>query len=189
MSHLLHVAGITSAALQRQDVAPVMSAFPVAPECAPFLVTSSSALVWIPQAFVEGTGPGVTHYVKATFRSKVPDLGTFYREVADEVRKTSLAHGWGSVQKGTAEGIKAAIEYVKSYGLDKVEILAPPKSGLTPKTFGMDIRAAPWLSPDCYIVVPVDRRDLGFVSPAGPGTIISVIHNASRGMAFAWSGA
>jgi len=186
MSHLLHLTGIASAALQRQDVAPLGIAFPVAPECAPFLVSSSASLMWIPQAFKTGEGSGATYYVNAAVRTKVTNLGLFYREVAEAAKKMAADSEWGSTNPGTADGIKAAIEYVKSFGLDKLEILAPLKTGFTAKSFDVELRAAPWLPSNSFVVVPADRRDLGFISPVAPGSLVAVIHNASRGMAFAW---
>ena len=179
MSHLLHVVKVASVALQKKNVVPLLMEFEVNPVTSPFLVTSTTSLLWVEEAF-----PG--DVVRVAVRKGVKDVGVLYREILEAVKKRGQTEDWGNVSPGTPDGVKAAIEYVKSYDIEKVEILARPKSGLTHKTFGAEIKPTSWLPEGCFVVVPKDRLYLGRVSMFGRGTFLAVLHNPARGLALAW---
>ena len=183
MSHLVPVNPLRSEAV-RQGKTPVMMEFSVNPELAPFLVTSSTGMLWVGEAH-----PG--NIVKAAVRP-IPDLGEFFRDAVDAVAALGQGAQWGNVHPLTPEGLDAAIEHVTFYDLPDLELLIPipPKvqEGETkpPKPFwrsaGIPIRPTSWLPQDCLVVVPKNRDYVGMVGRLTPKAYVGVIHNASRSL-------
>lgn len=170
---------------------PLMMEFPVNPELAPFLVSSSKATLWV-RAY--------SGKVRAAVRM-VDDLPGYFWEIVQAVIKESRAENWGNVQPLSRAGLLDAIEHVKSYGLDDLELLANPETdwgsidptwavaeGDIPMALmGLPLQTAPWVETNTVLVVPKDRAFVGFVMLFA-GRIVSVVHNASRGIgvATAW---
>lgn len=168
----------------RKGAVPLMMEFAVNPETAPFLVSSTRAVMWITPR-----KPAVRAAVRP-----MQDVGAFFREVVDAVAEVGAEAEWGNVQPFTAEGVVQALGHVRSYDLPDLEILAHPDvdwQGIpSPQKdeaghltlLGFPLVHATWLDLKTLIVVPQDRDYLGFVMLVG-GRGLSVVHNASRGMA------
>ena len=99
---------------------PLMMEFAVNPETAPILVSTTRATTWLnPKANV----------IRAAVRP-IEDEGLFFREVVQAVIDAGVPHKWGNVHPATAEGVKAAIEYVLKNTENAREALTdmPPRS-------------------------------------------------------------
>jgi len=116
MSHLLFVSRLQSKALKKRTNQPLYLEFGVSEETAPYLVTSTTSLMWINEPH---PGPSV----KAAIRTV--GLGEFFREVIEQVVLMGTQMQWGNVHPLTLEGIKAAIDHVEFYELGPVELLIP----------------------------------------------------------------
>lgn len=205
MSHLLHFSRLQSKALQRKGVMPLMLEFSVPEETAPYLVSSSSSVMWIAEAH-----PGSV--IKAAIREM--SVGDFFREAIDAVAAMGRQQEWGNVHPLTLEGLRAAIAHVSFYDLEPLELLTPrahptgsepqddddedPESQrvssavlmppeLRPllEDVGLPFRPSTWVPAGTIIVVPKDRTFVGAVSQVTPKKIAGVIHNAARGIGIA----
>ncbi len=150
---------------------PLMLEFPVNPETSPFLVTAAgkSKLVWIPNS--NGT-------VKAGVRKN--DLETLNLDITREVALVGLSHQWGNVHPLTSEGLEKAVEHLKFYGIENVEVLVGG-SGL-PFITEHSVAECSWLHGSCAVVVPKDRDFVGIFASVGNG-FLALVHNPSRGIA------
>lgn len=187
MSNLLQVVKIR---IPKDKSIPVMAEFPVNPECAPFLVSSSKGLIWVDVAH-----PG--DVVKAAPRQGVTPA-VLFAEVVDAVQARGLELQWGNVHPLNENGVRAAIQHVKSFDLGELEALVPRvreekdeqekftrPDWLTTDNFGLPFRPSSWVADDCVVIVPKDREFVGMVGRVGHGAFVVVIHNASRGIAVA----
>jgi hypothetical protein len=159
---------------------PLMIEVPIAPELdGPFLVSSSRDLLWIKNKFPQGV-------VRAAVR-KVP-LSFLFRDALLKVARESVARGWDSLHPPTAEGLLEAMAYLAEYDLTPVEILHG--SRFERELLPPDVRATEttWVPADWAVVVPEDRAFVGTAVDFGSGQIALVLHNASRGIAFAAPG-
>lgn len=207
MSHLLHISRLQSKATQRKGVMPLMLEFQVPEETAPYLVSSSSSVMWINEA------PG--SLVKAAVRESTP--GAFFQEIIKAVAKMGLQQEWGNVHPLTVEGLQAAIDHVAFYDLGPLELLTPrahpagsapgddedeemsPEApqrvapaalmppGLRPllEAAGLPFRPSAWVPEGTVVVVPRDRSYVGMASQVTPKKIAGVVHNAARGIGIA----
>lgn len=116
MSHLLVVARLKSKAMQRKSNVPLMLEYKVAPETAPYLVTSSSSVMWINE-------PHPGDIVKAAVRQM--SISEFFTEVVEAVAAMGRQQKWGNVHPLTVEGLRAAVEHIEFYELGPVELLTP----------------------------------------------------------------
>lgn len=169
---------------------PLMMEFPVNPELAPFLVSSSKAVLWV---------RSYNGCVKAAVR-KTNDLPSYFWEVTTAVIEEGRGADWGNIHPLSKAGIQAAIAHVEEYGLEDLELLANPdtnwgeiepswevaEDNIPMALMGKPLQSAPWLLPNTVLVVPKDRAFVGFVMLFA-GRIVSVIHNASRGIGIATS--
>jgi len=203
MSHLLHVTRLQSKAMQRKGVMPLMLEFNVTEETAPYLVSSSSSVMWVTEAH-----PGPV--VKAAVREV--RLGEFFREIVDAVVAMGRQQEWGNIHDLTLDGLRTAIEHVAFYDLEPLELLIPrthparsePDSedeeeprgvspaGLMPSELrplieqvGLPFRPSVWVPDGTVVVVPKDRTFVGVVSQVTPRKIAGVVHNAARGIGVA----
>jgi len=186
VSHLLVPIQLWSKPLGK-NATPVALEFPVDPESSPYLVTSSSSLIWVPEAFDGGI-------IRAAIRIGMKTLGELYRAVVLEVAKKGLEKKWGNVHDLTPDGIVAAVEHVRYYDLGDVELLASPQVLATgvesgwwtqEALVGVSAKEVAWLPDNIVVAVPQDRTFVGFVSLVGVGSIVSVVHNPSRGIGVA----
>lgn len=199
MSYLLHISKLRSKVLGRKGTQPLMVEYGVPEETTPYLVSSSSSVMWISDPH-----PGLV--VKAAVR-EVP-LGVFFREVADAVVAMGRQQEWGNVHPLTVDGLHAAIDHVASYDLEPIELLIPRShlgeddEGETPlgprpsvlmplelrpliESAGLPFRPSAWVPDGMIIVVPKDRTFVGVVSQLTGTKIAGVVHNAARGLGFA----
>ena len=116
MSHLLHVTRLQSKVMQRPGVMPLMVEFTVPDETAPYLVSSSSSVLWVNESYGDSL-------IKAAVR-EVP-LGAFFREVIEAVIVMGRQQEWDNVHPLTVEGLRAAIDHLAYYDLAPLELLIP----------------------------------------------------------------
>ncbi len=190
MSNLLQVVQMQSQVMQKKSVLPVMVEFLVNPDCAPFLVSGSREMLWVDEAH-----PG--NLVKAApRRNTIP--GDLFLEVVEAVAERGVKDGWGNVHPFTQQGVSAAIDYVRSFDLDNLEILVPRvrdeknqdgafqrPDWLCSGEFGMHVRPTGWLPDDYVVVVPRDREFVGVIGHLATKIVLVVVHNAARGIAIA----
>ena len=184
MSHLLHLVRFAPKALQRKGAIPLLMEFPVNPETAPFLVTSTESLKWTTEAF-----PG--DIVRAAVRQKTTKE-VIFREVFESIALMGKEVEWGNAHPFTEAGFMAAMDHVLGYDLAELELLAPKvrekdhKLGKYRRPKWMESLSLPprptsWLPDDGAVIVPKDREYLGFIGLVGTG-IVAVVHNAARGI-------
>lgn len=163
----------------RKTATPLAAELPVDPALAPYLATTTKSLLWHPKDF----GGAVRSALRTT------PLRDLYTEVINEICATSVQAEWGSVQPYTLNGLCRAIEYLQSYGIQDVEILAPDAAldGLIGNilTFqGVTVVRVSYLPARTVAVVPKDRANLGVALEIGARRML-LVHNPSRGLAVA----
>lgn len=168
--------------LSRGRGVPLMMEFPVETGTSPYLVSTSTSLLWV-------TEPLSNQMVRAAVRH-IKDTGAFFREVLDEIAEMGLENEWSNVSPGNLAGVEAAISYVRSYDLPEVEVLAAPKKTdmVIPhldEVSGCPVHRVDWLHGNLVVALPKDRAYLGFLSRFGSSRALSVIHNPSRGVGIA----
>lgn len=183
-SDLLHLVKFEQADLRKEHI-PLLMEFQVNPETAPYLVSSSASVMWIRRAHGER--------VRAAVREV--DIPTYSRAVVTEVFHMGQQTQWGNTTELSLEGVEACVAHLQSYGLDKVVILTHPKVpwgnwgvDIAEPWEDKDIIEASWLPGGMVVVVPEDRGFLGTIWRVGDDRLLSVVHNASRGMAVCWDG-
>jgi len=156
---------------------PLFLEFAVDQHLSPFLVSSSSSLIW-----VRKTRNGC---VRAALRPLPENVGVFYREVIQAVCTEGLELHWGNVHNLDESGIKAAIQHVTSYGFEEIDILVHSTLPVTWKVpDNAQVVEVDWLEEGYLVVVPRDRDFVGFIATVD-NLMFSVIHNAARGIAVA----
>jgi len=211
MSHLLVVQRINSKAMQRKGNLPLMLEFAVTEETAPFLVSSTSSVMWVNEAH-----PG--NVVKAAVRDM--KISAFFAEIIEAVASMGSEMQWGNVHPLTLEGLQRAVAHVEFYELGPLELLTPRahQPGSTPlpdeddedegeptekvkrvdpvdlmpvelrpiiEATGLPFRPSSWVPDNTIVVVPKDRAYVGVVSKVTGKKIAGVVHNAARGIAIA----
>lgn len=146
-------------------------------ELAPFLVSSTRSVAWVPHASKENT-------VRAAMRERE---GIEAELVAAIITMGAEAE-WGNIHALTTEGIKACVAHVKDYIDEPLEMLFSSDTDVEGIRFPDDIErtSAQWIPTDCVVVVPVDRTYLGSLWVIGRHKIAALVHNPSRGIAIAW---
>lgn len=185
MSHLLSPVQLWSKPLPKNAI-PVALEFPVGPSTAPYLVTSSTSCVWVPKATQANT-------VRAAVRTGVKTLGELYKDIVENVARKGAELKWGNVHPNTPKGVLGAVEHIRYYDFDDIEIMAHPdflesQNAAWEEIDGLaNVTRLPvrWLEPGWVVAIPADRSYVGFVSLAGSGSVVSVVHNPSRGIAVA----
>lgn len=173
---LLHVLPLPKEALAKA-LLPLM-AVPVAPELAPYLVSSPTGVVWVPHASKQGE-------IRTAFRarelrsSEPPSL--LEGEIVLAVLERSREERWGNVHPRTIEGEAGAREYLKTYGLTELELLAHPLTDVG--HLKVDHRPV-WMPLNLIAFVPKNRLYLGTLHVVSREQVAAVVHNPSRGMAF-----
>ena len=177
---------ITASSNQRGRSVPLMMEFLVDPHLNPILVSSTRGVLWISQR--DGR-------VRAALRA-AKDFQGFPWRVVESVFTRGQQEGWGNVHPLTKEGILGAIDYVRSFDMEDLEILAHPKipwgnicegwkggrkRSMTLAVLGLPLQPAPWLPLNTVLVVPKDRSFVGFAF-LYQERFAAVVHNASRGI-------
>jgi hypothetical protein len=192
MSNLLQ---LTRLPTKREQAA--MSEFAVSADTAPYLVTSTKGLVWVPEPMEptpELWGTRLPeHVVRVAVRlDLVRNMGSFYWEVVQAVAEMGKVAEWGSVHPFSEEGIHLAEEHVASYGMEDLCLLTPSDAGDLPlKDIALDMGLLPqpcsWLQAGCVVVVPKNREYVGMLGLLGRQGSMGLIHNASRAIGIAAS--
>jgi hypothetical protein len=202
MSNLLVVQRVQSKALQRKGTVPLMIEYGVSKETAPYLVSSTSSVMWINAAHPGEPGD----VVKAAVRKMTVDA--FFGEVLEATISMGRQQEWGNVHPLTLAGLQAAVEHVEFYDLGPVELLIPRTRPVEPEgetdedeerviqvdlmppelrplleDIGLPFRPSSWVPDGTIVVVPKDRTFVGVVSKVTATQIAGVVHNAARGIA------
>lgn len=162
-----------------RTVLPLMEV-PADPELAPFLVSSLTGVSWVDKTSKEGR-------IRTAFRSQSSvgaSSGEFLTSTVDTeliqaVFERSCQEQWGSMQPMTQAGFDLAKEYLRSYGIAEVELLAHPMTKL-----GVSANRATWVPLRMIVLVPKNRLYLGTLHVVSRDHVAAVVHNPSRGMAF-----
>jgi len=162
---------------------PLMMEFKVDPQLAPFLVSSSSSVMWVSSVSSEGN-------IRAAVRRGVKEVGFLFQEMVEAITSMGREAKWGNVHEFSTDGVKLAIQHVQSYDLTKVEILIHRNSlkelfGKEMEFEGVPVQPVNWLKEGTAIVLPRDRSYVGVVSRFGGTSVLGVVHNASRGVGIA----
>lgn len=204
VSHLLNRIKFPSP--RKQDKTPLMVEFPVNPDTAPYLVSSSGGLLWVeesmkptPEMWPREGAPDTI--VRVAVRPDVSiGISGFFREVLAAVEAKALDLSWGSVQDYTEEGIEEAIAYVSHYDLGGLCLLYPPAYQVRDPTsteppplplkdialrHNMLPQPCSWMPRHAAVVVPKDREFLGSIGFLGRKGVVIMVHNAARGIAIA----
>jgi hypothetical protein len=159
---------------------PLMVEFPVDSRLSPVLVSSSRSVLWVTNVRRD--------IIKAAIRP-FETAEKFFIEILFSVYEKGVSQEWGNVHGFNKTGLSKAIEYVKSYGIEQVEVLVSSSEVSFLQDFSdssVKIVIAEWLPDSCAVVVPLNREFLGFYSEICPGHLVSIVHNAVRGIGFAW---
>jgi len=150
------------------------------PPTPPYLVTSSRRLFWLTRSHQDK--------IRAAVR-EIEVRSNLYLEIIDAVTEEGIRREWGNVHPLTTEGLEAAVEHVTFYGLKDLKILSHPDTWMdmgfehAPGTFGgAAVVPVQWIGEGTMVVIPGNREFLGFVLELGGNLMVSVVHNASRGM-------
>lgn len=141
------------------------------------MVSSQRAWVWVPAA--------PRGYLRAAGRPKPEKIESLFTEVIGEIASFGIAHDWGNVHPLTAEGIRAACDYVAFYGSDDLDIAVPP--GFDPLEYGLDLIdcvEVNWLPPNTVVVLPGDKRRVGTFMVMGD-KVFAYLLDPSRTIAIA----
>lgn len=146
-------------------------------ELAPYLVSSTRSVTWVPHASKENT-------VRAAVRKR---QGIEAELVAAVVAMGQEAE-WGNVHELTTEGIQACVGHLRDYIDEPLEIIVSAQTDLEGVEFPENLQRteAQWIPTDCVVVVPIDRSYVGTLWVIGRHKIAALVHNASRGIAVAW---
>lgn len=136
MAHLLNVQRLKSKAMQRKSNVPLILEFRVNAETAPYLVSSSSGVMWIDD-------PHPNNIVKSAIRQV--GLDAFFSEVVEAVIVMGRQMQWGNIQPLTSKGLRDAIDHVEFYDLGPVELLIPRAHK---KNEDLSSSSVPWSSDD-----------------------------------------
>jgi len=162
---------------RRGRAAPLLMEFEVNPELAPFLVSSTRAVQWVPHASQSGM-----------IRAAVRKRQQLEQDIVGAVVTMGREAEWGNVHELTTDGVRGCVAHLREYGLETVEILVASDTDMDGIELpaGVPVQGADWLPQEALIVVPGDRGFLGTIGTIGRHKAVAVVHNASRGMAVAW---
>jgi hypothetical protein len=154
---------------------PILIEVPVAEGLdGPFLVSSpKSSFLWVNNKFPTGV-------VRAAVR--IVPVGFLFRDAILQVARQAEDLGWGSVHPQDKAGLALAVEHVRSYGLEPVEVLYGRgfPEDLLPED--LSCMEAVWVPAGWAVVLPQTRAFVGTTVDFGDGQHALVLHNASRGI-------
>lgn len=148
---------------------------------APFLVTSTRGLVWLSARSV-----GMDGNLRAGIRLDELTKETLFNQIVEAIVGQSREAEWGSVQPLSTAGVRSAMEYLRSFDLNEVEVLRHPKCKVPLKSI-KEVVECDWVGPDRVLVVPKDRAFLGTYAQVGQAFFV-VVHNPARGIAVCQTG-
>ena len=154
------------------EKAPLMAEYPVNSSTSPYLVTTTRSLLWVTEPTMN---IGTLQLVRCA--SRIASLETLYREIILAIFDAGKHLEWGNIQPYTCEGLIKAIEYVRFYGFEKVEILCSRQTGdqcefLRSSEILMGFPDVPlwtadWIPDGVFVVLPEDRSYIGSVDVFG----------------------
>lgn len=174
MSNLLQVIRFQTEAMKKKGTMPLMMEFQISDETAPYLVTSSNAVLW-----VEKPHPG--GLIKAAVRVATP--GDIFQEMVKAVADRGERDEWGNVHPFTLKGLDAAMDHLRYYDLHEMEVLAAPSEKKIDRPEWLrtlPVRPASWVPKRWVIIVPKDRDYVGIFGHLSGKHVVGVTHNASR---------
>lgn len=154
---------------------PFLIEVPVHGSSAPFLVSGTKNLIWVERAS--------NNAIKAAVRKEKLPM-KLSEQIVEEIARTGREREWANNFSFSKEGLEKAVEYLRFYGIEAIEVLLPEKSKpklTAPK--GVTLCPVPWVTKGRAAVVPADRAYLGLVGMIGNSHWTAVVHNPSRGMA------
>lgn len=161
--------------LKQAKIPPRIMEVPVDPKSAPFLVSAREGapfpLVWVHKA-------NNREKIRACPRK---DL-TLRAKIIEEVVRAGEEKEVGNVHPLTAEGVQAAMAYLKSYSFDDVEALVASD---VKETYleGVNTYVKEWVPSGHLVLVPADRSYVGDMGQMSTGHVVVVVHNPLRGIA------
>jgi len=147
--------------------------FPVNPESAPFLISSTRSVLWIERA----------HDGRVRVAARKVEGNSLMLEIVRAVQKRGAEEAWGNSFPLTMEGFTQAKDYLSYFGIPEVEVLLNAENDLWEAQQGPVRTLIPWLPAGLGVVVPLDRAYLGFQSRTPANRLLALVHNPSRGMA------
>lgn len=154
---------------------PLFMEFPVNPESAPYLVSSTRTVVWIERSY--------NGMVRAAARKATSNQ--IMLELVRAIQKRGAEDQWGNAFPFTMDGVKEALAYLDYFGIHETdtEILLNPENDLWQEAGGPARTRISWLPPGLGLVVPLDRSFLGFQTYTPSHRLLALVHNPSRGVA------
>lgn len=144
---------------------------PVEAELAPYLVSSTRGVMWIPRSHQGRVRSAVQE-------TPLPELS---QRLIEAIRDRGQTDGWGNVQPLDLDGLRKGVAHLAEYGFPELEYLTAPGT-LTPSAPGLPATEVAWVPPGHAILLPKDREFVGVTLDFGNGNCATVIHNAARGV-------
>lgn len=139
----------------------------------PFLVTSTSKLLWVNKANRQGN-------IRSAFQNNEGSLASeLYANIIDEIKIKSEELDWGLVFPLSKDGLSEALRRMAYYEIEDIEFIAPAE-GIDENLIPSNATRVSWLT-NRVIIVPSDRSYLGTLLTAQDKQM-ALIHNASRGI-------
>ncbi len=154
---------------------PLFVEIPVHEDTAPYLVTAHKGPLWIGAPLRGGVVRSAM--LRGAWQK---DIFKTYYAMTMEVIRQGKERSWGNVFPNTPKGVKAAQEYLESFGLDMLETL---DHDTHPRVNGVLHAKNTWIPEGSAVMVPRDRSYLGNVGVWDANTYTVVLHNPARGMA------
>ncbi len=156
---------------------PLVMEFQVNKDLSPYLVTAAgkSKFIWLPKSR--------NGRVRAAFRSEGRE--SLFLDIIQEVSLCGRKNKWGNIHEFSESGLADAINHLRYYDINDIEVLASPAGLPFGLQSGVTVTPTPWVPEDMAVVVPKNRDFLGFVADIPNGSYLSVVHNPSRGLAVA----
>lgn len=158
---------------------PLMLEFPTDERLLPILVSSTRSVLWVHK--MNGS------VIRAAIR-EYENLGVFYCEILNAIVDKGIKHQWENSFEFSSSRLKLAIEYINYYGIEEVEILTRDPEQLSSFDLpDIPVVSSDWIPPEAAVVIPQNKEFLGFVGLVSEGKLVSVVHNAVRGVGIAWN--
>jgi len=163
-----------------KNAVPLLMEFKINPETAPFLVSSTTSVLWVRRPHA------------GRVRAAIRDVGkdVLYREIVEEVFHMGTEAQWGNAVPFTPAGILQGVEHLRFYNITEIEILTSDVLPWELPETVEDIRVekVPWIPDGMALIVPVERDFLGTLWFLDSDRLLAVVHNSSRALVVAWNG-
>jgi hypothetical protein len=145
---------------------------PEGPDAGPFLITSSTSLLWVERAFHGG-------FLRVAVRESVRD--SLFRDIIEEISGRGVEREWGNVLPATEEGLLEGLAHLSYYDLSDPVLLygADFDIGVAEHVARVP---ADWLPATWAVLIPNDRGFVGTAFTFPGGHVGAIVHNPSRGV-------